>query len=147
MSPDLLIILVHGTWGRGFFPDSRPVSNRKPWWFEPGSEFRQQLANELGERNIQAEIGFIEWSSANSFHQREEAARHLAQNLDQKLSQYPNISIVVVGHSHGGNIIIRALSHFVKPLKQVYIATLATPYLAVFRTEPTSSAAYVKEDA
>jgi hypothetical protein len=58
----LLITLVHGTWGRGFFPkiakfkqSVRRLMRRKrlapppPFWFEEGSPFRARLGTELGD--------------------------------------------------------------------------------------------------
>ena len=39
----LLITLVHGTWGRGFLP-RRQCQNRRPLWFEEGSPFLARLS-------------------------------------------------------------------------------------------------------
>ena len=59
----LLITLVHGTWGRGFFPEfQRP--NRRPFWFEDGSPFLARLSAEL--RDIPHKITPLLWSGANS---------------------------------------------------------------------------------
>jgi hypothetical protein len=136
MSTNLFVILVHGTWGRGFFPNIhlllRKLLHRRPRWFEPGSQFRSILAAELNTRSIDTEISFIEWSGSNSFSEREAAAIALASMLDDIINGNHTLPILVVAHSHGGNIAVRALDHMPAPPNNLYLATVVTPFLELF---------------
>ena len=45
-SPQVIVTLVHGTWGRGMFWIRKFRPNR-PRWFETGSAFRTSLIEHL----------------------------------------------------------------------------------------------------
>jgi len=133
----LLITLVHGTWGRGFFP-RRQRQNRRPLWFEEGSPFLTRLSTEL--RDIPHKITPLLWSGANSIFVRDETAQHLAEHLSAEHGDHPQATQLVIAHSHGGNIALRALHHLhqhdasrscgaesASPL----VVTLATPFIEV----------------
>jgi hypothetical protein len=63
------IILVHGTWARGFFPKRREISLYPPnkrWWFEEGSQFRAGLDAALKNASLDWQIRAFLWSGANS---------------------------------------------------------------------------------
>jgi len=81
------IILVHGTWGRGFCPKRREVSLYPPnkrWWFEEGSQFRTGLDEALKSASLDWPIRPFLWSGANSVHARDYAAiQAAAANRDQ----------------------------------------------------------------
>jgi len=67
------IILVHGTWGRGFLPKRREVSLLPPnkrRWFEEGSQFRARLDAALKSASLNWSIQAFLWSGANSVHAR-----------------------------------------------------------------------------
>ncbi|MCK1339964.1 hypothetical protein IVB38_29160 [Bradyrhizobium sp. 38] len=136
MLRELFIIMIHGTWGRGIFPSSRALIHRQPRWYEPGSGFHNDLVSQLNERGIEVQASFIKWSGANSFKGREFAAKKLAEAIDLRAKQFPNVPILLLGHSHGGNVISHALSHTTN-LDRIYTASLATPFLEVFKTELT----------
>jgi hypothetical protein len=90
----LLITLVHGTWGRGFFPSRqrqralwyrllmtlvlwrRQAKYRDPFWFEEGSPFLARLSDQLGD--IPHNIWPLLWSGANSIFVRDKTARALS---------------------------------------------------------------------
>lgn len=139
MRHDLVVLMVHGTWGRGFFPNSRPLSRRQPRWYEKGGVFRERLVELFAESGVVTTIEFIEWSGSNSFREREKAAMQLARLIDAHSDEAPDVPILLVGHSHGGNAVARSLSHIKSAAANIYAATLATPFLEVFRTEVTSS--------
>src|SRR5262249_30233980 len=70
--PQLLITLVHGTWGRGFFP-RQPGKSRRPFWFEEGSPFLARISGELSD--VPHKIWPLLWSGANSIYIRDKTAQ------------------------------------------------------------------------
>jgi hypothetical protein len=132
----LLITLVHGTWGRRFLP--RPQrQNRRSLWFEEGSLFLARLSGELGD--IPHQITPLLWSGANSIFVRDRTAHVLADHLSAEHAEHPQATQLIIAHSHGGNIALRALHHLksrnaspssaesANPL----VVTLATPFVEV----------------
>src|SRR5262249_9551960 len=102
----LLVTLVHGTWPHGFFPRLR---RRGPLWFEEGSPFLAQLGAELD--GIPHKINALQWTGANSVNERDAVAHRLAENLSAEHSEHPQAIQLIIAHSHGGNIALRALRH------------------------------------
>jgi hypothetical protein len=147
----LLITLVHGTWPHGFFPRlfrfkqwvRGLMGRRQPWepppfWFEEGSPFLSRLSTEL--HDIPHKIRPLLWTGENSIRIRDETAQVLAQQLSAEHAEHPQATQLVIAHSHGGNIALRALHH----LKQrdasqldgadaadPLVVTLATPFIEV----------------
>jgi len=103
-----LITLVHGTWGRGFFLKPRR-RNRRPLWFEEGSPFLVRPDSKLGD--IPHDVTPLLWSGANSIFVRDKAAHVLAEHLSAEHAEQPQATQLVIAHSHGGNIALRALHH------------------------------------
>src|SRR5215467_7645890 len=133
----LLITLMHGTWGRGFFP-KRQRQNRRPFWFEEGSPFLARLSAELGD--IPHKITPLPWSGANSISEREKTAHVLAKRLSAELAEHPQDTQLIIAHSHGGNIALNALYHLHQPdgsrlceadSATPLVVTLATPFIEV----------------
>ena len=132
------IILVHGTWGRGFFPKRRQISLLPPnkrWWFEEGSLFHAGLVEALKSASLNWPIRAFLWSGANSVYARDCAARELSQQLRKDL-QDPDATAVIIAHSHGGNVALRALQHHNSTAGQIKVVTLATPFLRVVARTP-----------
>jgi hypothetical protein len=134
---ELLITLVHGTWGRGLFPNRRR-KGRRPFWFEERSLFFRDLSEQLDD--IPHKIKPLLWSGKNSIFERDKAARVLADYLSAEHIEHPQATQLIIAHSHGGNIALRALDHLQKrDASQLYgaqganplIATLATPFIEV----------------
>jgi hypothetical protein len=132
---------VHGTWGRGFFP-RRQSQKRRPFWFEDGSPFLARLSTELGD--IPHKIMPLLWSGANSIFVRDETAHVVADHLSAEHAEHPQATQLVIAHSHGGNIALRALHHLrqrdasqldgtdsTNPL----VVTLATPFIEVHQAD------------
>ena len=133
--PQLLITTVHGTWGRGFRP--RPQRDNRQW-FEEGSPFLARLSSELGD--IPHKITPLLWSGANSIFVRDETAHVLAEHLSAEHAEHPQATQLVIAHSHGGNIALRALHHLRKrdasqlcgaESANPLVVTLATPFIEV----------------
>jgi putative SOS response-associated peptidase YedK len=78
------IILVHGTWPRGFFPKRREGSSYPPnkrCWFEEGSQFLTRLHEALTSASLDWRFQAFLWTGANSVHARDCAARELSDQL------------------------------------------------------------------
>jgi hypothetical protein len=142
------IILVHGTWGRGFFPKHREVSlypQNKRWWFEEGSHFWVSL-EAVKNASLEWPIRAFPWSGANSVHARDSAAKELSDQLRNELQDDADARAVIIAHSHGGNLALRALQHLNSMAGQITVVTLATPFLKVFARRsslPFQTAAFV----
>src|SRR5215831_1094741 len=122
----LLVTLVHGTWPRGFFPKlfrfkqwmRGLIGLRQPWepppfWFEEGSPFRARLSAKLFDIPHKITPPLL-WSGANSIFERDKTAHVLAAHLSAEHAEHPQAAQLVIAHSHGGNIALRALTHFQK---------------------------------
>jgi hypothetical protein len=135
------IILVHGRWGRGFFLKSQDEgssedapSDGAKRWFEKGSEFRKKLEEQLKSLSLEYSVYPFHWSGANSVFARDRAGTKLADKLKAHL-QNRNATPIIIAHSHGGNVALRALSHL-GDADRVRVVTLATPFLRVFVRDP-----------
>jgi hypothetical protein len=137
----LLITLVHGTWGRGFFPRHQHQS-RAPFWFEEGSSFFARLRTEL--IDIPHKITPLLWSGANSIFVRDKAAHALAEHITAEHAEHPEATQLVIAHSHGGNIALRALRHLQErdtfgscgtDCANLLVVTLATPFIEVHKAD------------
>jgi hypothetical protein len=146
----LLMTLVHGTWPRGFFP-RRQRQKRRHLWFEEGSPFLARLSTELGD--ISYKIKPLLWSGENSIFERDKTAHVLAEHLSVEHAEHPQATQLVIAHSHGGNIALRALHHLhqrdasrscgaesANPL----IVTLATPFVEVHHADFGDRPTYVR---
>src|SRR3954451_8770890 len=129
------IILVHGTWGRGIFPKmpdlSRGYFRATKGGFEEGSQFCSRLDAALKNASLDWPIRAFPWSGANSVHARDCAARDLSDQLREDLKD-PDTTAVIIAHSHGGNVALRALQDLDPKAGRIRVITLATPFLRVF---------------
>jgi pimeloyl-ACP methyl ester carboxylesterase len=119
--PDLhpvVAVLVHGTFARN------------SEWCQPNSAFRTDLNQFFG-----GTVQFIRfrWSGWNLHRARIMAGTRLAARLADVVSSNPNSKIVVIGHSHGGNVIRYAFRHVGKDVGERVggVVTLATPFVTV----------------
>ncbi len=133
-----IITMVHGTYGRGFFPKEYRARTRSwlgklvpPPWFHEGSVFRSRLESELQKEDITATFRIFRWSGANSVFHRARAADELNRLL---ASDPDDANSIVIAHSHGGNVAFRAISKLGSRGARINLITLATPFLRVFPT-------------
>jgi len=145
---DLFITLVHGTWPRNVWRDVFLTPFYGKWpsrsfpkslWFADGSEFRNRLAAALSKRGLSARISPSLWSGANSVRERDKAAHKLVEHIRAKQSDYPGSTQVVIAHSHGGNVALRALDQLGVTGDEIFIATIATPFVEILRTKLSSA--------
>jgi len=83
------------------------------------------------------------WSGSNSVHARDRAARDLSKQLREDLKD-PDATAVIIAHSHGGNVALRALQHLDTMAGQIRVVTLATPFLRVFARRSLQLSSSVK---
>jgi hypothetical protein len=150
----LLITLVHGTWPRGLFPKlvrfkqwvrglmRRELLDMPPFWFEEASPFLARLSTELGD--IPHTITPLLWTGKNSVYERKKVAHDLADRLSAEHAEYPQATQLLIAHSHGGNIALRALHHLQTSdasqscsaeTPTPFVVTLATPFIEVHQAD------------
>jgi hypothetical protein len=156
-----IITLVHGTWGRGFFPDwqlwfpkwllwlpklvlwflkvllwlPKCLRGKRsgPRWFEDNSPFMKELLSRLRSPEVPTfRIERLFWSGANSIIERDQAAQDLAELLVCQRKLCRNAKQIVIAHSHGGNVALRAIEHLGTSSTKLFIVTLATPFVEIF---------------
>jgi hypothetical protein len=120
---------VHGTWGRGFVAHEAKAGE-PPRWFEQGSGFRTRL--EAAFHGKPPRIETLLWSGSNSIVARDEAGQALADLLRTQRRTLPNAKQLVIAHSHGGNVALRAIDYLGDEGDGVRIASLATPFFEIF---------------
>ncbi|MGD9668399.1 MAG: esterase/lipase family protein [Hyphomicrobiaceae bacterium] len=115
-----VVLTVHGT------NDADPSDAGQRWW-QKGSVFAQSLVAELGQRGMaRVEILPVHWSGANSDSDRLQGARTLAAAIDTlSKTQRP---FAIVGHSHGGNVVMEALGRAKGADGLVGTVTFGTPF-------------------
>jgi hypothetical protein len=84
-------------------------------------------------KNLQAVPDFrvFAWSGANSVFERDAAAANLALDLSTELASSDCLP-VVIAHSHGGNVALRAMTYLGENAKRVRVITIATPFLRIY---------------
>ena len=84
---------------------------------------------------------YVEWSGANSLLERDKAARLLAERLDALRVAEPSAKRLVIGHSHGGNVCLRAFAYLREPADDLRVATIATPFVELLPGMPDERSA------
>jgi hypothetical protein len=106
LSAHTVIILVHGTWGQ------------EGSWYQPGGKFYTEL-----QKSNPHLVSFV-WVA----HNRHEARVNAARNLAALIMSYPeDVSLILVGHSHGGNVINLASQLITDSHRIEAVFSLATP--------------------
>ncbi|MHB8267226.1 alpha/beta fold hydrolase [Bradyrhizobium sp.] len=127
----LQLVLVHGTWGRGFF-----WKRKLAQWCEPDSQFRSDLVASLRSQMPELQLHFsaFNWDGRNSIHSRADASIQLADELaGHSMDGSP---VLVIAHSHGGNVALLA-SMKMECCSKIHICTLATPFLRLVENTKT----------
>ncbi|MCG6203722.1 hypothetical protein LPW26_03655 [Rhodopseudomonas sp. HC1] len=102
-------------------------------WCHEEAEFIRVLKRKISEimdNTYHIHIEPFNWSGSNSIFAREEAAKNLAAKLDEIPADHLSF---VVGHSHGGNVGLLAISRTEQSGRH-YLATVATPFLKIYAT-------------
>ena len=120
-----LVVLVHGTWARGIIPF---LKKENAPWCEEGSELRKSCSKTLGKNT--AFYPFV-WSGRNSPTARLNAGLALRDKLHKLKKDFPNSKIVIVSHSHGGNIAMYAMRDCLDQIEIDGLACFSTPFIHV----------------
>lgn len=120
-----VVILLHGTWGRGFMPGLR---SKLAGWCREGSSCRAAIRDALGGDTL---FEPHNWSGANSVTGREFATTMLVERIAKTRRQHPHALIHLVAHSHGGNVALYACRDGRAKREISSIACLSTPFLLV----------------
>lgn len=121
---NVTIIAVHGTGSRG------------AEWVEATSNLAVKIQSNFDSRGIKVDWYKFEWSGANTVSGRRAAAERLTRELDNAFKMNSTQQIVMVGHSHGGNIALKAFEQFCH-IPSLRLITLATPFLSARRRPST----------
>jgi hypothetical protein len=108
-----IFVVVHGTWAtrsRWTHRDSKLVTEVTKRW--PESVFYQ-----------------FRWTGTNGARHRLVAAEVLGEELNQLAGIYPSSKIVVISHSHGGNVVAWAATDIMLPISAAIY--LNTPFTQV----------------
>jgi triacylglycerol esterase/lipase EstA (alpha/beta hydrolase family) len=84
-----IFVLVHGTWAT------------RASWTLPDSKLRKKLESSWPEGGIYR----FDWSGTNGVRHRLLASGVLSEKLNELVVRYPSSKVVVISHSHGGNVV------------------------------------------
>lgn len=126
------IVLVHGTF-------SSPREGVRQWWQGgPGSDFASKLDGALEKRGIEVRCWShctepsFHWSGDNDWVERAAASAALSRHISDLARAGWRCHLI--GHSHGGNVIVESVNALHgKPVGQAIasVVTLGTPFLGV----------------
>jgi hypothetical protein len=140
IEPDTqLVTLVHGTWTRGtklskFVSLGFPRRPRSTAWMDTQSSFREHPS--WKKSNAKLHFRIFNWSGANSIWHRDRAAKMLVDLLRADFEKEPKAKHIIIAHSHGGNVALRAMALLGHEANQIRLVTLATPFLRLYPREP-----------
>lgn len=136
------VLIVHGTF-----------ANNASWW-KPGGEFCDRLDAALSRKKSNArcwahladdnDVSYVTqhffWSGENSAASRIAAADEFREYLSA-LTLNPKINrIHIVAHSHGGNVVLDAISHYGGNYDEFgSVITLGTPYIRRRLPQPSEA--------
>lgn len=118
-----VITLVHGTFAKGAD------------WTQDGSQLRLSLEERFGKESLHFEV--FEWSGKNSDSARLDGASALCERLTGIVQRYPDAQQFIIGHSHGGNVILRALDGYESVERIAGAVSLATPFIQCECRDPS----------
>lgn len=102
--PQHYVLVIHGT-----FNAPEPGETK---WYQPRGAFARELEQRLSETELQGAVwpehGFS-WSGENEHDDRQKAGNALSNEIDRIAAQDPAARIHIVGHSHGGNVMLAAI--------------------------------------
>lgn len=129
----VVLHLVHGTWPHGivrqFIPSWLLPRTRTRLWSQAESAFADSVASHFNDRPVRIQTFW--WSGRNSQMSRERAATELQSHLQRSVAEFPTALHYLVGHSHGGNVALLAISDRRVQLPDSVrgVVCLATPFL------------------
>lgn len=121
--PTRVVTLVHGTF------------DTHAEWVRRGPLIRALAADQSGADCLDGSTLFSRfcWSGRNSHTARLTAGEALAQRLSGLMELFPDAHHHLIGHSHGGNILMYAVKRPEIARRVTSLITLATPFLSLKR--------------
>jgi hypothetical protein len=116
MTEPIKVILVHGTFDIG------------AEWTRDGSQYRQLLSAKVEQENRKVEFQEHHWDGENTYVSRLNAAKRLDEELIDINKKFDGDTFVI-GHSHGGNIIRKALDILPQTAQPTAVITYGTPFI------------------
>ncbi|MGO9530950.1 MAG: serine aminopeptidase domain-containing protein [Syntrophobacteraceae bacterium] len=114
------VITVHGTFAHA------------AKWAQPNSTLAHSIIQWFAERNIDATIVPFTWSGKNLIEARRSAGDDLLDLLDRVRIDYPQSTIFIIAHSHGGSVVAYALKKRPEAIKEIAgFVALATPWIGI----------------
>jgi pimeloyl-ACP methyl ester carboxylesterase len=111
-----IFVTVHGTW-----------RTTAPW-----TRTKSKLVAKLLKEWPGAGIYRFKWSGTNGIRQRLVASEILCEGIDDTIKQHPLSNVVLIAHSHGGNVVAWAATQINHTLAAAVY--LNTPFIQVLRT-------------
>ena len=110
------VIVVHGTW-------NPPQSGKRLWYQTDEADpnnFCTRLNERLEELGLARPVGRnqndraieFHWTGANDHDARLDAAERLFELISDIAEEDPSARIHLVAHSHGGNVALKAIQHY-----------------------------------
>lgn len=130
------LILVPGTWWRRTAKKRKRQSTLfekyiEPEWYESNSQFIRSLKSELGEQFEINDPVLLDWSGDNSLISRSNASKELAAVISEIQNRENEENILVIAHSHGGNIAVDAM-YEIEGAANVKIVCMGSPFMKIF---------------
>ena len=116
VSSDPVVYFVHGTFASG-----------APWTAADAA-IGTAIAGALRADGLEPVFQRIEWSGANTVAARCDAIADLEACLDRIFAINPHRRVLLIGHSHGGSVAIKAAERFAR-CDGLAVITLATPFI------------------
>ncbi|HEV7660376.1 MAG TPA: hypothetical protein VGO55_11075 [Allosphingosinicella sp.] len=123
-----IFILVHGT----FAPDAA--------WTRADSPLATHLISRFPGANVRPFL----WSGRNSHRARLAAGAELQQILVDTAAETPDAPLLLIAHSHGGNVALYALGQSPVSHRVFGLVCLATPFIACQARELSSLFSYLR---
>lgn len=117
---DVIVFLIHGTW----------ATNAS--WTKGDSDLRQAISSSISPAKSTKFVEF-DWSGRNTMNARQKATRRLKALLKESVKSNPDSKHIIISHSHGGNIAIRAISDEMEG--QVDLVCMSTPFICARKGE------------
>ena len=126
-APSPLVVAIHGTFAQ----------KGKATWTFPGSRLHTALTEAIRcATGVTPGWYVFNWTGDNSAAGRRSAVEALADVVRQSTEHQPDRFVLLVGHSHGGNIAATVAQRF-SDRTGLHVVTMATPFLTVIQRAGT----------
>lgn len=113
---DITVIAIHGTFAQG-----------APWT-KTTSALSKKIRAGIEKQGRTLAWHCLSWTGGNKVTDRNQAVALLHAALDTLLTSFPERPVILLAHSHGGNIALKAAESFIQH-QNLHIITMATPFL------------------